>query len=234
MDDQTVQRLNAINREFYEVTAAEFDQTRGQPWPGWERLLPYLRTPLHILDVGCGNGRFGIFLAQHLEGEIIYTGIDNNPALLAAAAAALAERPQVAVQLAAHDLLEHLPDTTTYDLIALFGVLHHIPGAARRKELVRDLAARLKPGGLLAFACWRFYEYPRFRERILPWPDDLKAEPGDCLLDWRRGAFARRYCHYVDDAEHTTLVAASGLTEIITYRADGFTGDVNRYSLLQK
>jgi SAM-dependent methyltransferase len=234
MDEQTVQRLNTINREFYETTAAEFDQTRGQPWPGWDRLLPYLTTPLHVLDVGCGNGRFGVFLAEHLDGEIAYTGIDNNPALLVAAAAALAGHPRLTARLETHDILTPLPETMPYDLIAVFGVLHHIPGAARREALIRDVAARLKPGGLLAFACWRFYEYPRFRERILPWPDDLTAEPGDYLLDWRRGAFARRYCHYTDDAEHSALVTTSGLREIATYRADGFTGDVNRYSLLQK
>jgi len=234
MDEQTIQHLNTINREFYVVTATEFDQTRGQPWPGWDRLLPYLTAPLHVLDVGCGNGRFGVFLAEHRDGEIAYTGIDNNPALLAAAAAALADRPQLTARLETHDILTPLPTTTPYDLIGLFGVLHHVPGRARREALLRDLAARLSPGGLLAFACWRFYEYPRFRERILPWPDDLTAEPGDYLLDWRRGALARRYCHYVDDAEHAALVTASGLREIATYRADGFTGDVNRYSLLQK
>ncbi|MEW6579100.1 MAG: hypothetical protein AB1435_07890, partial [Chloroflexota bacterium] len=74
----------------------------------------------------------------------------------------------------------------------------------------------------------------RFRQRILPWPPDLVAEPGDYLLDWRRGARAPRYCHYVDDAEHAALIAATGLRELATYRADGHTGDVNQYSILRR
>lgn len=78
MDDATIRRLNAINREFYRITAEVFDQTRGQPWPGWEQVLAYIgadaqkRVPtmLLVLDVGCGNGRFGVFLAKSLMGGI--------------------------------------------------------------------------------------------------------------------------------------------------------------------
>jgi 2-polyprenyl-3-methyl-5-hydroxy-6-metoxy-1,4-benzoquinol methylase len=66
VNDATRERLNTINREFYRVTAHDFDETRGQPWPGWKRVLPYLKLPLSVLDVGCGNGRFGVFLAQNL------------------------------------------------------------------------------------------------------------------------------------------------------------------------
>jgi tRNA (uracil-5-)-methyltransferase TRM9 len=113
-------------------------------------------------------------------------------------------------------------------------VMHHIPGYAERQIFMQKLAQRVKSGGLLAFACWRFYEYERFRRRIVPWPDDITVEAGDYLLDWRRGETALRYCHYTDDAEHAALITASGMREILTYRADGQTGDANRYSLLEK
>ena len=66
-----------------------------------------------------------------------------------------------------------------------------------------------------------------------PGRTDLQVEPHDYLLDWRRGEHALRYCHYVDDAEHAALIAATGLTEITTYRADGRTNDMNRYSALE-
>jgi SAM-dependent methyltransferase len=231
MDTDTIRRLNAINREFYRITAAEFDQTRGAAWPGWARLLPHLKLPLAVLDVGCGNGRFGVFLREHLGGEqpLRYHGLDNNPALLERARAAL---PEATFELC--DVIENPPESGQYDLVALLGVLHHIPGYAARRAFMRGLAERVAPGGLLVFTAWRFYEYPRFRERIVPWPPDMPVEPGDYLLDWRRGERALRYCHYVDDAEHAALVAATGLREIATYRADGQTGDANRYSLLRR
>ncbi len=267
MDDATIAQLNALNRDFYRATGDNFDRTRGKPWPGWMRLLPYLRrimsvspcapATLSVLDVGCGNGRFGVFLADALtprpplpqgEGKSItirYHGLDSDPALLAKAQERLASvgatdasprSIRVDVRLEQRDVVENPPDAGAYDLVALFGVLHHVPGRATRLALLRALAERVAPGGLLAFSCWRFYEYGRFRARIIPWPDDLAAhvEAGDYLLDWRRGARALRYCHYVDDAEHAALIAATGLAGVESYRADGRTGDLNRYSLLQK
>jgi tRNA (uracil-5-)-methyltransferase TRM9 len=230
MDKVTIQTLNQINRDFYNTVADDFDSTRQQAWSGWETLLPYLKTPLSVLDVGCGNGRFGLFLAQHLTGPIQYHGIDNNSALLQHAHVALAD---LDAEFETRDIIDHPPDKGSYDLVAVFGVLHHVPGAEQRLELMHTLAQRVAPGGLLAFACWRFYEYERFRQRIVPWPADLAADPNDFLLDWRHGANAIRYCHYVDDTEHRALIQATGLKEVVSYRADGFTGDVNCYSLLQ-
>ncbi|MCC6615027.1 MAG: methyltransferase domain-containing protein [Anaerolineae bacterium] len=234
MDEQTAHRLNEINRAFYAQTAPDFHATRGRAWIGWQRLIPRLRAPLQVLDIGCGNGRFGVFLAEQSLKSLTYHGIDNSGALLDYAGSALDGLPGVSTNLELRDVVDApLPDSA-YDLVVLFGVLHHVPGAERRQRLVRSAAERLAPGGLLVFACWRFYEYPRFRERIVPWAADDAVETNDYLLDWRRGSTALRYCHYVDDAEHAALVAASGLIEIERYRADGETGDVNQYSVLKQ
>jgi tRNA (uracil-5-)-methyltransferase TRM9 len=233
MDEATICRLNQINRDFYRVTADSFDQSRQQAWPGWETLVEYLKPALHVLDVGCGNGRFGLFLAERLGTDVQYHGLDSSPSLLERARQALSPVLPT-VSLEKRDVVENPPDQGRYDLVALFGVVHHIPGFQRRQALMKALAERVAPGGLLAFACWRFYEYERFRRRILSWPADLEAEPNDFLLDWQRGEPAVRYCHYVDDTEHAALVAATGLTEINTYRADGESGDANCYSVLRR
>ncbi len=243
MDTETINRLNAINRAFYAAVADDFDQTRGTAWPGWQRLLPYLTIPLSILDVGCGNARFALFLHDDLlsirrqspssNSILTYTGLDSSPALLGHARAALTDKPDLTFTLEQRDIVDSPPDTGQYDLVVLLGVLHHIPGYAQRQTFMRQLATRVKTGGLLVFAAWRFYEYQRFRERIIPWPDDIQVEANDYLLDWRRGEYSLRYCHYTDDAEHDALVAATGLTEIETFRADGQGGTANRYSILQ-
>lgn len=231
MNQATINRLNDINREFYRITAESFDDSRSHAWPGWQALLPYLTPPLSVLDVGCGNGRFGLFLAEALSTKLTYYGIDSNPTLLARARASLAG---LAAQVEQRDVIEQPPETGEYDLVALFGVLHHVPGNDERRAFMQSLAQRVAPGGYLAFAAWRFYEYARFRDRIVPWPDDITVEPGDYLLDWRRGERALRYCHFVDDAEHAALIAATGLSEVLSYRADGRTNDANRYSLLKR
>ncbi len=244
MDTEIIKRLNAINHTFYATVADDFDQTRGTAWPGWKRLLPHLSTPLSVLDVGCGNARFALFLHDNLDSisqqspsasnsALFYTGIDSSPALLEHAHTALTGKDNLNFTLEQRDIIENPPDSGNYDLIVLLGVLHHIPGYEQRQTFMRQLAARVKPGGLLVFTAWRFYEFERFRERITPWPDDLHVEPNDYLLDWRRGSVSLRYCHYTDDAEHNALVAATDLTEIETFRADGQGGTANRYSILQ-
>jgi len=237
----TIQRLNTINRLFYQTTATEFDATRGKPWPGWETLVPYIQRDhngetFSVLDVGCGNGRFGAYMADALKLEIDYHGLDNNEALLKSAETTLRDAPGLAYTLERRDIVLNPPEVGEFDLVAAFGLIHHIPGYANRQTFVRQLAARVRPGGVLAFACWRFYDYDRFRKRLVDWPEDLApvVEKNDYLLDWRRGDVAWRYCHYVDDAEHDTLVSASGLQEIHRYRADGANNRTNQYSLLRK
>ncbi|MEZ4668953.1 MAG: class I SAM-dependent methyltransferase [Anaerolineae bacterium] len=241
----TIRYLNQLNRNFYDAVADDFDQTRGTAWRGWTRLVPFLKTPLSVLDIGCGNGRFGVFLWEEMakisSGSIktdapliTYDGIDSSSILLARAQTTLDKLGKLAYHLSQQDIVENPPVVGDYDLVVLLGVLHHIPGYEERQAFIRHLASRVKPGGLLMFTAWRFYEYPRFRERIAQWPDGVTVESNDYLLDWRRGTVSLRYCHYTDDAEHDALVAASGLTEILTFRADGQDGAANRYSLLRK
>jgi tRNA (uracil-5-)-methyltransferase TRM9 len=236
LNEDTIHRLNDINREFYRVTAAEFDETRRQAWPGWKPYLNPSAAAFSVLDVGCGNGRFGVFLAQNVSANIHYHGIDNNALLLSRAADSLSILANISAKLEECDIVDNPLSEGQYDLVALFGVLHHVPSFERRTGLLRMLAERITDGGMLAFACWRFYEEPRWRERIRPWPDDLAEylEADDYLLDWRRGETALRYCHYVDDTEHGALIAATGLREVARYRADGAGGVSNCYSILQR
>lgn len=229
MDESTIRRLNAINQQFYETVAADFDATRQKPWLGWRQLVPYLSAGMRVLDVGCGNGRFGMFVAENLQGAFSYVGLDNSAALLKRARAALGHMD---AHLLIHDVVTAPlgDDLGRFDLVVLFGVLHHVPGAAQRLDLMRRLAQCVQPGGWLVFSEWRFYEDERLRARILPWDAEMQVEPKDYLLDWRRGATALRYCHYVDDAEHERLVAATGLAVAAEFRADS----ANLYSVLHK
>lgn len=236
MDNATIQRLNALNQDFYRITAQNFSRTRNHPWPGWEKLLPYLNPAsdksLSVLDIGCGNGRFAQFLTENLGVKINYTGLDANPTLLDHASQLLSTIDS-SITLIQQDIIQHPPDSGQYDLVVLFGVIHHIPGHQNRQNFMNQLAQRVASDGLLTFASWRFYDEPRFRDRIVPWPDDFQVEAHDYLLDWRSGENALRYCHFVDDAEHTDLITATGLTELATYRADGKSGHLNQYSILR-
>lgn len=201
---------------------------------GWQPLPPYLQTPLRVLDVGCGNGRFARFLVESLDGSITYRGIDNNPTLLDSASATLASISNLDATLSEQDVIEGALPDETYDLVVLFGVIHHVPGAQNRLDFMRRLAGCVGEQGLLCFASWRFHEYERFRSRYTTWDNDIAVEQHDYLLDWRNGERALRYCHYVDDTEQAQLEAATGLEVITRYRADGSDNAMNQYVLLRR
>ena len=82
MDKKTADRLKALNHKFYQKTQVYFNRSRQHFWVGWEKLLPYLQgSTLKVLDLGCGNGRFGKWLMERGK-TIDYTGIDENQFLL--------------------------------------------------------------------------------------------------------------------------------------------------------
>ncbi|MBW1687999.1 MAG: methyltransferase, partial [Deltaproteobacteria bacterium] len=240
--------LNAINRAFYREGAAEFSATRDHPWPGWTRLAELVASaklpePLEVLDVGCGNGRFGCFLAKQ-QPELRYLGLDASAELLEIARS----RGPIgsATELQQLDIVEQDLDACLgerrFSLVALMGVLHHVPGAGRRRSLLRTLAGRLRPGGLLALTSWQFEAYQRFRARIVAWEahnrdaakpiDPAQLEPGDHLLRWGRGA-QLRYCHFADEDETHALLAPLPCQRLASYRADGREGNLNHYVVLR-
>ncbi len=253
MNETTVHALNAINLAFYRERAGEFSATREFPWPGWQRLARHIPAPdaigdraLRVLDVGCGNGRFAGFLCEALAARgarFYYCGLDASRPLLARARRR--PLPGGVARFVELDFVEdpgQLP-SGPFDLVALLGVLHSVPGAERRRALVQAAAGRLAPGGVLALTCWRFAELERFRRRLVSWEsynreaaqpiDAAQLEPGDHLMPWGRSPRLVRYCHATGADELDALVGGLGLERLETYLADGRSGDLNRYAVFR-
>ncbi len=238
MKPESVRYLNALNQQFYNTTATAFDETRQHPWAGWARLVPHVPAtrPLRLMDIGCGNGRFMVYLRGQISGRINYLGVDSNAPLLDHAVTATAPLTDRDLAWMPVDIVEDAVPVAggQFELVVLFGVMHHVPGKHHRLRVLRQAAERVAPGGVLAFTAWRFMDNDRLRNKIVDWTPNAEREPGDYLLDWRRGTNAIRYCHYINDDEHAELTAATGLTEVDTYRADGPDGQTNRYSILRR
>jgi tRNA (uracil-5-)-methyltransferase TRM9 len=239
MDDTTRDALESLNREFYEKHAASFSATRDHAWPGWKRIASRLgSTPCRLLDAGCGNGRFARFLADAGLGKIDYTGVDSSAALLGLAGERLGDWTTRSVRLVELDLLAAPPPAREYDAIVLFGVLHHVPGFARRLELLSRLGSHLATGGFLAATLWRFGADARAAGNTVAFAahpvrvDLAELEAGDRLLRWRGEEGVVRYCHFVDDEEVRRLLdgtRAAGLRVVDHFRSDGRSGDLNEY-----
>jgi len=252
VDRSTILALNRINRDFYTLRAEEFVATRRGPWLGWLKVLAPLNAfegPLSVLDVGCGNGRFAIFLRDHLEKPFRYVGVEFSADALAHARKNLSDMPSAT--LYQHDVIAHLDDRpippdapTNFSMIALFGFLHHVPGFETRRTLLLNLAGYLGRGGTLVFSVWQFGRFERFRKKIIPWKDFLEAsetpleleqlEPGDHILSWGDAAPAYRFCHFTDSEETSRLVSSLPLECVEVFSSDGHTNDLNQYFVLSK
>ncbi len=248
MNRTTIEHLNRINREFYDQHARSFSQTRARPWRGWDRVTSALppSARLSVLDVGCGNGRLATALTGDFD-RINYLGLDSSAPLLDDADRRLGALDGVDARFLETDFVSELPGALLgdrrFDLVAAFGVFHHLPSRKLRLALTIELARRLEPGGLLALGFWQFGAHERFRRRFVDWetynrdatePVDLEQlEIGDHLLSWGDGGRAVRYCHWAAPEEVRELLGAAGLAEHELYEADGANGRLNLYALIR-
>ncbi len=199
-------------------------------------MLEELPRPIdRVLDVGCGHGRFAALL--HAAGaEPAYLGVDASSELLRLAM----ERDDLPaacrwLQLDVLDDPDALP-RGPFGLVTLFGVLHHVPGEARRHALLRALGERVAAGGTLALAFWR--RAGDQVKRHLPWSlaglREEDVEPGDRLLHFDGDERRFRYAHFADDAELDRVESAAGLPLALRFIADGQGNVANAYFLWRR
>lgn len=238
MDSQTADLLLQLNQQFYTDFASQFSATRQRLQPGVIRFLAPIPPHANLLDLGCGNGELARTLAA--SGHTgSYTGLDFSAELLEEARAKTPPGYQARyfrVNLAAAweaPLVEG-----SFDVVLAFAVLHHIPGDAHRQQFLANVSALLRPGGRFAHSNWQFLQSQRLRARIQPWSrldiPESAVDPGDYLLDWRRGGYGLRYVHYFSEAELSALAGQAGFSILDTYYADGASGRLGLYQIWEK
>ena len=254
MKPELIERLYQINREFYSAFAVSFSETRSESGREVQVILPYIANGARVLDIGCGNGRVAVMLAEH-QRNVRYVGIDSSPELIARSrthAERAGRKSQVAsfwvADIAKPDWTNSLlpegeppdggrwPGMRGFDCILLLAVLHHIPGGEVRARIMRQVRGLLTPGGRALVSTWQFMDNERMRKKIVPWStvgiDELDLEPGDALLDWKRGGAGLRYCHWIGEDEMRALAAQAGMQVVETFRTGGREGNLSLYGVL--
>jgi 2-polyprenyl-3-methyl-5-hydroxy-6-metoxy-1,4-benzoquinol methylase len=136
-----------------------------------EVLLSLVPDSGSVFDIGCGCGLL-LALALRSGKEIEATGLDISEAALSMAAAMKKNglTADESERLVLH-LSRGLADwpETTFDMVSLIDVMHHVRLDSRRPMLDAAIA-RVKPGGILLYKdmCRR----PRWRA-LLNWSQDL-------------------------------------------------------------
>ncbi len=234
MDEIVTDRLLSINREFYSRYANSFAESRSHMPSGFNKLAYYLPArPVDVLDVGCGEGRFGRFVAEnHLL--MSYTGVDFGQELMEVAAASLSGNYEIR-DLSRANCLAGLD---MFDIVVCLATLQHIPGRDNRIRLLTEMRNHLNPGGRIFLSNWQFLQSQRQMKKVIAWSnvglnsDDV--EKHDYLLTWQRGGYGVRYVSWIGSEEILRLADAADLEVLTQFRSDGREGDLNLYSVLEK
>lgn len=150
------------------------------------------------------------------------------------------------------------------DLAVAFGLMHHLPTSEMRARLLEGLLASLKPGGFAVLSFWQFLHDPRLAAKAAATTAEGRAahhlpafQENDFLLGWQHAEDIYRFCHHTTETEIDALLAAllepeaaaAGkrtsrgscvpavplpFREIGRFSADGKTGNLNRYLVLQR
>ena len=129
---------------------------QGTDLAGEARLVDAMLTRgSRVLDAGCGPGRVGGWLAG--VGHTV-VGVDGDPVLIAAAAAAHPGPRWIVGDLAELDLGEQ------FDAVVCAGNVMTFLAASTRREVLRRLGGHLVPGGRAAigFGAGRGYAFAEF------------------------------------------------------------------------
>lgn len=158
MSDTTTP-INADQIEFW-------GGAQGEKWVRLQRRIDVMLGPLgdeamnrlkvqrgeQALDVGCGTGTTTLALADRVGPEGGVMGIDVSPPMLNHARARAGAVPEYNIEFRLEDAQIHdLPSERFDALYSRFGVMFFEHPATA----FANLGKAMKPGGRLAFVCWR-------------------------------------------------------------------------------
>jgi tRNA (cmo5U34)-methyltransferase len=156
-----------------------------------------------VADLGCGDGRLAAVVLEARPSVTEVVALDASPPMLARARARF--RDDERVRVLEHDLRNDLGALGDFDVVVSGFAIHHLDDA-RKRELLGEIASRLRPGGMFAnlevVASATPELHARFRNAIgraeddpedqlvdvesqLTWMRAAGLEQVDCLWRWR-------------------------------------------------
>ncbi len=236
MQPEVARKIINLNHQFYQSFATDFSETRGRLQMGVLKVLERIPPESSLLDLGCGNGKVLLQLAENgFKGN--YLGADFSLGLLEWAVSDKPEGIQSAfleLDLTAPSWNDLLP-LASYDVICCFATFHHIPSLEIRTRFCQNIRGALADDGILYISVWQFIKSERLRKKILPWHTvgirDDQVDKGDYLLDWQRGGSGTRYVHLYDTEELLQLAEGSGFKIVESFDSDGEGGNLGLYQV---
>jgi len=215
-------RLRRQVMEAFNAIAPSFNQVRRRPWDLCFSVTEGLGLNASIIDVGSGNGRHAIPLAEKgFEVVGVDFAVELNK-ILADKARRLGLWGRLHVVAA--DACSLPFKEACFDGALNLATIHHIPFNALRVKAVRESLRVLKKGGRLIISAWSRWQ-PRFTFKLLK--SLLKkllssvAEYGDVYVPWSyKGKKYVRFYHLFNRYELRKLLEAGGFNveRVYAYR----------------
>jgi len=221
MNKQEINQILKLNKQFYQLIAADFSETRQKPWEGWSRVVDLInekrgetdqntKDRIKILDLGCGNGRF-FKLLREKSNNFEYIGIDINNDLLNEVKKLKGKSKTQLGKFIKEDIFKNLEKIPgKYNVVTVFGITHHIPDEKFREKWFLNILKFLEESptsfSLIALSFW-----------------DFAKEPGDYLLGWKNNKDVSRFCHKYSQKELNSIknrYEKFGLKLIESYESD--------------
>jgi ubiquinone/menaquinone biosynthesis C-methylase UbiE len=214
-------------REDYNLISSDFSRTREYLWEESRFLFDdYIRGGDHVLDLGCGNGRYYQALKDK---DINYTGIDNSLNLIN-----IAKKKYPDINFEVADALNLSFESNSFDKIYSIAVLHHIPSRELRVEFLKEAKRVLKDNGLFILTSWKFHQAKEWKllikYTILKFIGISKLDYFDIMEPWANRT--ERYYHWFRKRELIGLAKSAGFKIKSIGVIKNFRGNRKNYYLV--
>jgi ubiquinone/menaquinone biosynthesis C-methylase UbiE len=110
-------------------------------------VLPQLKSPMRLLDFGCGPGTITVDLAEHLLPDGSIVGIDSSEEVIDQAQSSADEKGVTNIEFAVNSVYDTGYPADSFDAAYAHQVLQHLSEPVRALIEVRRI---LRPGGICA------------------------------------------------------------------------------------
>lgn len=205
MRAKVAQEILKKNKGSYDKMAGEFSGTRVKFWEELSFLAEHATPGMHVLDIGCGNGRFYPLLASR---QIEYTGLDNSVGLLREA-----QQNNPDAKFVEGDATALPFPNASFDIAFSFAVIHHIPSKKLRAQFIREVARVLKPGNTVILTAWYLWELSKLGKLLQSFNPFGALDHGDLMLTFGKDRH-QRYVHAFSKKELEKLLTKNGFNII--------------------
>lgn len=135
----------------YDKFAEKFNQTRQYNWPEFKYFDKYIKDDMHVLDIGCGNGRLYKYLNKWKN--IKYKGIDKSKKLIQ-----IAKQNNSNTDFEVLDMKDINKIKNKYDIIFFIASFHHLENDKDRLSVLLSAKNLLTKNGYIIMLNWYLYQ----------------------------------------------------------------------------